>query len=249
MEEKQQNIKLDTVALAFEQTPEQGLELATKQGQDNDRTGTVSRQEQDNSGTGLEHDWDRTEYVTVQEASRILGKRTGVLRKSIKRGTVKGERKEGRWVIPRSELDKLAKGQDWDRTEAETGQDRDSIGTGLGQYRDRTGTGMENTVILPIDTWQEYQKERDTLRDGLMMYRFQFEELARRLKALPVPPELVAEKLRKQEEELKKKTELEAKLQEEQKARADLEAKANKLVEELEAEKKRSWWKKLFGIK
>lgn len=106
--------------------------------------------------------------------------------------------------------------------------------------------GQNKTATIPLDYYHQqltqWEKDRDQLRDGLMMYRFQFEELARRIKALPVPPELVAERLKKMEEELEKKAELETRLQEEQKARVELEA-------QFEAEKKRAWWKKLFGIR
>jgi hypothetical protein len=47
---------------------------------------------------------------------------------------------------------------------------------------------------------REWQEERDRLQSGLMMYRFKFEDLDRRIRLLPSPPEMMTEEIRKRNE-------------------------------------------------
>lgn len=157
-------------------------------------------------------------FLTIKEAGKKLGKGTGTLRRNIQRGYVKAVKgKDGKWLIPIKDTGDVAP----DVQDEVAPDDRHDVLDVVRHYEKQL-----------TDQRKSWETERDQLRDGLMMYRFQFEELARRLKALPVPPELVAERLRRQEEELAQ----------EQKARAETES-------QLEAEKKRSWWKKLFNLK
>lgn len=121
---------------------------------------------------------------------------------------------------------------------------------------------------------KEWQQERDNLMQGLMMYRYKFEELDRQVKMLPAPPEYVKSKIDELEKHLqeeararsivvieKTKTEeekeqlrndyedflsqLRTKLSEEERVKEELKAELEKAMTDL----KRPWWKKLFGIK
>ncbi len=125
-----------------------------------------------------------------------------------------------------------------------------------------------------LDERREWQQERDNLMQGLLMYRYKFEEVDRQLKILPAPPEYVKVKIDELEKNLqeeasarsfvvieKAKTEeekeqlrndyedflsqLRTKLSEEERVNEELKAELEKAMVDL----KRPWWKKLFGIK
>ncbi|MDQ7822868.1 MAG: helix-turn-helix domain-containing protein [Candidatus Eremiobacteraeota bacterium] len=59
---------------------------------------------------------------------------------------------------------------------------------------------------VPLEHYErrqkEWEKERDGLMQGLMMYRFKFEELDRKMKVLPAPPEYVSAKIEELESQL-----------------------------------------------
>lgn len=80
-------------------------------------------------------------------------------------------------------------------------------------------------ITLPLEYYEKQQKERDQALQGLMMYRYKFEEAERQLKLLPAPVEMVNSRLEELERQLQKK--------------------------ELELQRERSlpWWKRLFGNK
>jgi flagellar biosynthesis GTPase FlhF len=119
-----------------------------------------------------------------------------------------------------------------------------------------------NTVSLDrYDAMRkEVEQERDQALQGLMMYRYKYEEMDRQMKLLPAPPEVVTSKLQeleekaktldqaqrilKQAQEMKEKykasmIELKTKLQEEEKVKAEL-------ITQLEQERKRPWWQRLW---
>jgi hypothetical protein len=56
------------------------------------------------------------------------------------------------------------------------------------------------TISIPLEYYERQQEDRDRLMQGLMMYRFKFEELDRRLRLLPGPPEAIHEEIREKEE-------------------------------------------------
>ena len=120
----------------------------------------------------------------------------------------------------------------------------------------------------------EWERERDSLMQGLLMYRYKFEEVDRQLKVLPAPPEYVKAKIdeleknlqeearaksllaiekaetEEEKEQLRKDYEdflsqLRSKLSEEERIKEELRTDLEKAMADLN----RPWWKKLFGIK
>jgi hypothetical protein len=114
---------------------------------------------------------------------------------------------------------------------------------------------------------ENWDNERDKLVQGMMMYRYKFEELDKQVKALPAPPELLTSKIQTLEEEkvqaLAQAQEIIDQAKEEQKryAEAMSQLKAKLLEEEYAKEAfrlqweqameeaKRPWWKKIMGMK
>lgn len=207
--------------------------------------------------------------LTLSEASKYSGLSVPSLRRMINGGkfreAYKIDSKTGRaWVIPISELNRLNKQKpDGDQAYGKVDQrENDQPYVPLNYFEDRR------------KEW-EFERERlindaITLRSGLDMYRYKFEELDKQLKLLPAPPEVVTSKLQETEQDRQQKTEalaqaqkilqqtqevkerykasiqeLKAKLQEEEQAKETLRAQ----WELAQAELKRPWWKKLFGMK
>ncbi len=54
-----------------------------------------------------------------------------------------------------------------------------------------------NMVILPVDLYNKEKEERDKYFQGMMMYRFKYEELENKLKLLPAPVEVVSHEFEK----------------------------------------------------
>lgn len=54
-----------------------------------------------------------------------------------------------------------------------------------------------NMVILPVDLYNKEKEERDKYFQGMMMYRFKYEELESKLKLLPAPVEVVSHEFEK----------------------------------------------------
>jgi hypothetical protein len=150
------------------------------------------------------------EWVTLKEASRVTGKslnaiRMLVHRKKIATDKIKKINDNGRsyWMVHRDALSLI--------------------------YNSSMSSEVCNSDILqpvtpvicqdtPSDICQdsipihyhdqklkEWQLERDNLLQGVMMYRYKFEELDRQVKMLPAPPEIVARDLQKKEEALQEK--------------------------------------------
>jgi len=197
-------------------------------------------------------------WLTIGEVSEQTGKSTAAVRMWIKRRTTKGEhvrvkKERGRhcesWLIHSSEIGDLT-----GREQAES-----------------SGERMPELVnIISLDRYEamrkELENEREQAMQGLMMYRYKFEELDRQVRLLPAPPEVMATKLSEFEEkaaalaqaqmiiqqaqETQKDYEetmaqLKLKLQEEEQAKENFRIQWELAHEEL----KRPWWKKIFGIK
>jgi predicted nucleic acid-binding Zn-ribbon protein len=87
----------------------------------------------------------------------------------------------------------------------------------------------EHVITLPVEYYERQQKERDELVQGLMMYRYKFEELDRQVRLLPAPVETIPVKLAEKDQALQRSQE------------------AIKALEEaLQREKQRSWWERLW---
>lgn len=123
-------------------------------------------------------------WLTLSEASNIIGKSTDSLRKMIKRGKlsrvkkIPGERGK-QWVIHRDEVEGWTRP---DKTHVQGGQ------------TDQTNTGQINVISVEhYDKQREkWEEEKSGLVQGMLMYRWKFEELDRKLKLFPAPVEVVA---------------------------------------------------------
>ncbi len=226
------------------------------------------------------------EWITLQEASSITGKRPSSLRAAIQRGKYdrvkKRRNKKGEyWLIHKDELANEIgdpdRGIDGSRSRGSEG-DRDlEIAVEHGSHGHRQVTGGlsgDRVIVIPVEYYEQQQKERDNLMQGLLMYRYKFEEVDRQLKILPAPPEYVKAKIDELEKNLQEEaraksllaiekaeteeereqlrkdyedflSQLRAKLSEEERIKEELKAELEKAMADL----KRPWWKKMFGIK
>lgn len=122
-----------------------------------------------------------------------------------------------------------------------------------------------NTVTIEYYDSQRksWEHERIRLEQGLMMYRFKYEEVCSRMKLLPAPPELIREDIRERdillekarnlilnERQYRKQRELDFL---ELKRRLEEEERSNDMLrrdcEEAHAEAAKPWWKKLLSRK
>jgi hypothetical protein len=205
------------------------------------------------------------EALTLSEASKYTGLSVPSLRRMINGGRLSSahmvDSKTGQaWVIQKVELERLkAKKRQCDQPHEKVDQRND------------------NDQSIPLTYFEERRHEWESerrrlmddmisLRTGIEMYRYKFEEAERQIRLLPAPPEVVSSKLQEleqkeaalaqaqrileQAQEVKERykaslIELKQKLQEEEKAKVDLQGQ----WELAQAELKRSWWKKLIGLK
>jgi hypothetical protein len=287
------------------------------------------------------------EWLTLQEAARLTGKSSSALRGAIQRRKLEKVKKETGaigeyWLIHKDELSKLSSsrpaqpgtrpagnGADEPRENQAIIEDVEYEFEDEGAPMSANGTWVNMVTLEYYDAQRDkWERERSNLEQGIMMYRYKYEELEQRLKVLPAPPELVSykvgelelkleeekrerenvvkglqstleakehEKLRalrelsqklqqeemkkeealaslvtsaeekekereallalqsrlKEEEELKEKAirELCEKLQEEEALKLEIRSQMERLMAELETEKKRGWWKKLLFMK
>lgn len=96
----------------------------------------------------------------------------------------------------------------------QTGQDHPENFTSQNTRQDMSDwMGQENSKpMIPLEYYDsrrdEWMQERDSLLQGLMMYRYKFEELDRKLKVLPAPPEYVKARMDELEQHLQEKEQL-----------------------------------------
>lgn len=217
-----------------------------------------------------EHDDDlvkchvRDKWITFQEAGQLMKKSSSAVRMWVRRRKSKGEsvqmkKERGKhgdiWYIHSSELN------------AFTERDEASV---QGERRVSVNTEHLNLVSLEYHDEQRklWERERDDLRSGLMMYRYKFEEAEKRLKLLPAPAEVVVSKIGDLEKEGQQKSEALEKTERllaqtrevKEKYKASLIELRKKLREEAHAtetykiecerameEARKPWWKKLFS--
>jgi hypothetical protein len=205
---------------------------------------------------------DTGQWLTLQEVSRITGRSINSLRLLIRRRKlsqvlkVKGKHGD-EWKIHRDAVHDL--GQcDQSVTQVNDNGVQDDSGD------------MTQVITLPVEVFLQQQKERDEMAHGLMMYRYKYEELDRQVRMLPAPVEVVNNELKAKDAALKQKdealaraqeilkkakesydqykvsmSELKAQLAEEERAR-----EAYRIQWELaQAELKKPWWRKLFGVR
>jgi len=161
-----------------------------------------------------------------------------------------------------------------DRTEAIEGVRDEQTPSRIdanGGVRERTGAfeddyetevpGIAHVNLVTIEYYdqqrEKWERERSQLEQGIMMYRYKFEEMDRQIKALPAPPEYVKAKIEELEQSLKEEAEakelvlkeLRDKLEEEERLKEEIRSEKERLSAEYEYERRRSWWKKLWGLK
>lgn len=208
------------------------------------------------------------EWLTIKEASEITGRSINALTILVNRRKIDRIRKvNGKWHIHRDSVINLS------------GKDRT---TGLSSDHDRiddrmAATGSDRAIpTIPLEHYEnkrdEWDRERDRLQTGLMMYRYKFEELEQQVRLLPAPVEIVAKVLVEKEAKV---DELQQNLQDKDlalaraqeildKAREDYDQYKTAIVElkgKLQEEERtkaelrqqleielRPWWKKLLGL-
>jgi hypothetical protein len=139
-------------------------------------------------------DVDR-EWLTLQEAAQVTGKKPSALRAAILRKKLERVKKEtgatgDYWLIHRDECGRL---------ESPPGEDR-SGAIRDGEEADLAGDPLVNLVTIEYYDQQreKWDDERSKLEQGLMMYRYKFEELDRQVKLLPAPVSAVRDELTRQ---------------------------------------------------
>lgn len=195
-------------------------------------------------------------WLSLKQASKITGKSVNALRLLVNRkrfDMVKRIDGNGysQWMIHHDSLVKTCGHVD----------DNDNPSTS-GRHEVVTTACQVNTITIEHYEQQRerWQKERDELQTGLMMYRWKFEEIEKQVRLLPAPPEVVAAELEKktaalsmaeniiqqaqvtQQQYEEALEQLRFKFQEEEHAK-----EAFRIQWELaQAELKRSWWQKLW---
>lgn len=164
-------------------------------------------------------------WLTFAELGALTGKTSSAVRMWVKRRTSKGEHvqvkkergKHGEiWYIHSSEVSAFG--------------EREGVHV-QGEREPLTQGERVNTITIEYYDAQRkiWERERDELSAGLMMYRYKFEEMERQIRLLPAPPEVVVSKLTENEQTLHS-------------AQETIKA----LEEALQSERQRSWWERLW---
>jgi len=201
---------------------------------------------------------DNGKLITVQEAATRLNLSERTVWKYIQRRALKtskefSEGKRHRVMVLESSVQELQSSPSEKINEVQLNDSEN----------DQRSPKKGDSVVLPADIYLQQQQERDSLMQGLMMYRYKFEELDKQVKQLPAPPEIVARELSDKAAALARAEEILEEAKEAQKRHAAaMDELKNKLIEEehakeayriqweaAQAELKRPWWKKLFGAR
>jgi len=177
----------------------------------------------------------KKEWLTIQEVSDRTGRSAASLRMMIKRRTAKGEQlrvkkepgKRGdNWLFHSSEIEHI------------TEQATASV-----KAEHATRNGGEQVDVVTFETYdlhrREWEQRCSQLEQGLMMYRYKFEELDRQVKMLPAPFESIPSKLSELEAQA-------AELAENKQSLCRSQETIKALEEALNMEKQRSWWDRLW---
>jgi hypothetical protein len=191
------------------------------------------------------------EWITLQEASRITGKRASSLRAAIQRGKYdrikKRRNKKGEyWLIHKDELAKEIgdpdRGTDGSRsTGSEADRDHEIAEKvdGNGHRQDIGDLLGDRVIAIPVEYYEQQQKEHDNLLQGLMMYRYKFEELDRQVKLLPAPPDIIAKDFQQKVEALQLQEEKVKELEDDRHQKAQALTQAQKILQQAQEVKDR----------
>lgn len=196
------------------------------------------------------------EWMTLKEASVASGRTINSLRLLISRKKIDKVKKmhdngPGYWLIHREAMSQISM--------SDMG-DKDTHHVIMSDTHQPIMSAPCQVISMPVEYYTQQQKERDELVQGLMMYRYKFEELDRQMRLLPAPVENIPAKLSELETKAAELAEKDQVLRESQDAIRDLETKAaekdqslvrsqetiNALEEALHREKQRSWWDRLW---
>ncbi len=145
-----------------------------------------------------------TEWLTLKEAGKRTGKSPDAVRSWIRRKTqstdsVRIKKNGKKWLIHRDELLNIS--------------ERDNEVRPLNISTEQATEFTTDNIPIPLEYYEKKRKEWEsektelirTYEQGLMMYRFKFEELDRKLKLLPAPVEVIAHEFEKVKVELDNK--------------------------------------------
>jgi len=167
------------------------------------------------------------QWITLSEASALTGRSMDYFRTQIRRHKltqvkkVKGKRGD-EWVINREAVHDLGQADQARQINA-----------------DQPDQQPGQMITLPMEFYAEQLKERDQALQGLMMYRYKFEEMERQVRLLPAPVEVVTSKLTEMEQKL-------SELDEKELALTYSQETIKALEEALQRERQRSWWDRLW---
>jgi predicted RNase H-like nuclease (RuvC/YqgF family) len=205
------------------------------------------------------------EWVTLKEASKTTGKSLNAIRMLVHRKKISSDRikkvtDNGRnyWMVHRDALNLIYN----------SSMSSDICNSDILQpvtpviCQDNMSDICQDSIPIYYhdQKLKEWQQERDSLMQGLMMYRYKFEELDRQMRLLPAPVENIPAKLSELESKAAELAEKDQVLRESQDAIQDLETSAAEkdqslarsqetikaLEEALHREKQRSWWDRLW---
>lgn len=172
------------------------------------------------------------EWMTVKEAGKIADVSVHTFRPLINRGKAEMMKKiqdngSGYWALQRDHL-----------TGAEKMPSQDII------------PEPSQMVSIPAETYVQLQKDHDAMVQGLMMYRYKFEQAEKQLHLLPAPAEVVTSHLMETEEALKAEVEYREQLIEAlEEKEAKIQEQKNQLIAlgmELVCERSLPWWKRVM---
>jgi hypothetical protein len=138
------------------------------------------------------------EWVSLKEASSLTGKSMTALRVMIKRGKgirakkIQDNNREY-WFIHRDELKELRSASHF------SGDDHDEYDHDEPRAVPHSGEVMSMMYDMLERQRKEMTRERDQILQGLMMYRYKYEELDRQVKALPAPPDEMSAEIKQKD--------------------------------------------------
>jgi len=175
-------------------------------------------------------------WIDLKEASRITGRSITALRLLINRRKIDNTKKiqnkgQGYWVIHQDALKDLT---DHDKLSDLTYHPDISR---AGDDKSEDMSQISQVISLAFEQLDKQRKEwdieRDKLLQGLMMYRYKFEDLDKKMKLLPAPVEVVADELKKSQQCI---ADAHKKINEERLAREQLASLVSEKEEILNAE-------------
>jgi hypothetical protein len=215
---------------------------------------------------------DDKNWMNLKEASLATGRSINSLRLLINRKKIDKVKKvrdngPGYWLIHREAMSQIS---------MIDMADNDTHHVVMSDTHQPIMSPSSQVISIPSEVYIQQQKEHDNLLQGMMMYRYKFEEMERQLRLLPAPVETIVPRLSELEQQAAQVPELQQTLHDREmalaraqeiltKAQGDYEqykASIVELKEKLQEEERvkaelrheldrerRPWWRKLFEKK